>query len=896
MKKIFYPISILLIICLLFTVLPAAAGASLVTNSEDFTFLHLTDLHIGSGVGSRVSPLVVSEALLAYPEAAFLVGGGDQTELGLPEEYQAYLNLLAPFMIPQYNTPGNHESRWTDGGKGYFKKYLGPTYQSWNYRGIHFVTLDSSIAKGQNGHFDPQMLSWLAQDLAALPKNTPIVFFSHHPFFFDEGDQEANFTDNDWDLWTTIRDYNVRAFFVGHGHRQGFWQVNGIPVIMTKAAMEYGYTAVTVNAANQEMIVNLKVLGTNGAPPSIQELIRIPLQDPRSTPKIRIISPQANSVVQGSFTLRAQLENWPTAPMRVESKLEDNKWYPMEFNGSTWERDIDLSNIDDGIRYFWVRAVDQQGHNYVDKIPVQVKQNSTVQLIWEVKTAGGIQGTPALGANYLYIGDNSGTVAAYSQKTGQMIWSYQTGGAVIGSPTINGNNLYVGSTDGKVYAFQLSSGKKLWEYQTSGAVVAQPLVTEGLVLIGSSDYNFYALDEKTGQLKWTFATGNTIMSQAAYGENTVFFGSWDNNFYGVDILSGQEKWRQPLATQVYYAPAASNPLYHNGKVYICTPGNRICALSASQGTILWEAKAASGLANPLIFNKAFINSTLSGSLYALDPESGENVWQYDTRISNFGSSPIPHGGALLLSTLTGKVSSLNIDSKTENWSYKPGDNYILGNSAAKGNRIFVPTMEGKLYALQAEPGIQPKPFPLIASFSDTADHWARADLNKLAALGLMGGFEDGSFRPDLSLTNAQTASILSRFLNYQEPSPEFKTSFTDIDGHWAAMAIAAMEEKGLINSSAWLDDSGKFKPDAAITRETALEMLAIALGLQEPTVGFASKFSDLDQTKNPALIMALEEKGLISGFAENGQLLLKPDSILTRAQYGVFLVRSLAIQ
>ena len=557
---------------------------------------------------------------------------------------------------------------------------------------------------------------------------------------------------------------------------------------------------------------------------------------------------------------------------------------------------IDLAEVDDGIRHLWVRATDLAGNNYVDKLQIRVAQNTNVKLLWEAETDGGIQGTPALGAKYIYSGDNSGKVTAFSQESGKKIWEYKAGGAIIGSPTISGNTLYFGSADDKIYALVASTGKKIWEYQTAGAVLAQPLIAEGLVLVGSSDFSFYALEQQTGQLKWSFATGNTIMSQAAYGEKTVFFGSWDGNFYGVDITNGQEKWRQKLGTQLYYAPAASNPLYHQGKIFINTPGSRVCALSAGTGNILWEAKASSGLANSIIFNDAVLSSTLGGSIYALDSEGGENVWQFDTGISNYGSTPTVQGGYLLLSSLVGKITSLNVDSKTPNWSFKVGDNYILSNSNTRGDRVFMASLEGKLYALQAESGVKPKNFPLLASFSDTGNHWARRDLNKLAGLDLMGGFPDGSFKPDTPLTKAQIASILSRFMNYQTPTAGFKTVFSDTNKHWATVAIAAMEEKGIIKATKDSKGRSYYGPDEPIKRGEALVMLARALGLDKPSPNFISKFSDLSKFSNADTIKSLEENGIVGGFTENGKLFFKPEQALTRAQFGVFLVRSLTFK
>ena len=47
-------------------------------------------------------------------------------------------------------------------------------------------------------------------------------------------------------------------------------------------------------------------------------------------------------------------------------------------------------------------------------------------------------------------------------------------------------------------------------------------------------------------------------------------------------------------------------------------------------------------------------------------------------------------------------------------------------------------------------------------FTDTNGHWAEKDIDKAAEKGIVNGFEDGSFRPDESVTRAQLCSILVR--------------------------------------------------------------------------------------------------------------------------------------
>ena len=47
-------------------------------------------------------------------------------------------------------------------------------------------------------------------------------------------------------------------------------------------------------------------------------------------------------------------------------------------------------------------------------------------------------------------------------------------------------------------------------------------------------------------------------------------------------------------------------------------------------------------------------------------------------------------------------------------------------------------------------------------FSDISNHWARAEIEKMAQLGIAGGYPDGTFKPDAPLSRAEAAVMLSR--------------------------------------------------------------------------------------------------------------------------------------
>ena len=73
-----------------------------------------------------------------------------------------------------------------------------------------------------------------------------------------------------------------------------------------------------------------------------------------------------------------------------------------------------------------------------------------------------------------------------------------------------------------------------------------------------------------------------------------------------------------------------------------------------------------------------------------------------------------------------------------------------------------------------------------AAFTDQADIKATDAVDMLVALGVVDGFEDGSFQPNGTVTRAQMAKMIYVLRTGKSDASAYnndKTSFTDINGH-----------------------------------------------------------------------------------------------------------------
>jgi hypothetical protein len=175
------------------------------------------------------------------------------------------------------------------------------------------------------------------------------------------------------------------------------------------------------------------------------------------------------------------------------------------------------------------------------------------------------------------------------------------------------------------------------------------------------------------------------------------------------------------------------------------------------------------------------------------------------------------------------------------------------------------------------------PLSLVAEgaahhFSDLRNHWGESNITNWWRLGLVGGYADGTFRPDNTVNRAEFISFLNRAFGYVE---EAEISFTDIgSGDWFYGEVARAFNMGYMG----LLTEGNFRPYAPVSRLEAAEMLynALQLNLHD----FESPSMDLYEdiaTLTPhqvGVVEAMVAKQLMVG-AQNR---FSPSRTITRAE------------
>jgi len=117
-------------------------------------------------------------------------------------------------------------------------------------------------------------------------------------------------------------------------------------------------------------------------------------------------------------------------------------------------------------------------------------------------------------------------------------------------------------------------------------------------------------------------------------------------------------------------------------------------------------------------------------------------------------------------------------------------------------------------------------FALAApKFEDVKGDYEEA-VNTLVALGVITGYEDGTYRPEKIVTRAEMAKLIVEILGYGDLVAGSKSNFADTQGHWADAWIALAAGRGLVVGTG----DGKFTPDRQVSYDEAITMVVRALG------------------------------------------------------------------
>ncbi len=251
----------------------------------------------------------------------------------------------------------------------------------------------------------------------------------------------------------------------------------------------------------------------------------------------------------------------------------------------------------------------------------------------------------------------------------------------------------------QVHAVNLADGKQVWAFPAAtnsniSQIVSQPGVGADVIVVGSegatSSYSgiAYGLDRNAGTQKWCLA----FDKKGSDAQNCPLAGgAATGSFLGIGpavddrILGGIA-----LTNNVAYFGLASGMVY---------------AVDAETGKDLWHYKTERDVwAAPLVVNDTVYVTSLDHHVYALERATGNQRWVKDLGAAVAGEAAFDQG-MLFVGTFGNRLAALDAATGEEKWSFTTL-NWVWSGPAVGKGVLYLADVSGNVFAVDETSGTQ----------------------------------------------------------------------------------------------------------------------------------------------------------------------------------------------
>jgi PQQ-dependent dehydrogenase (methanol/ethanol family) len=277
------------------------------------------------------------------------------------------------------------------------------------------------------------------------------------------------------------------------------------------------------------------------------------------------------------------------------------------------------ANSEPGQWMTYGRTYDEQRYSPLAEINLDTVDRLGLAWYADIPLNQGQEATPLMIDGVIYLSSSWSNVFAYDAKTGAPLWRYDP--HVPGQQNVNvccgvvnrgvaawNGKIYVGALDGRLVALDAGTGQEVWSVQTTPtderySITGAVRAVKGKIIVGNSGAEFgvrgyvSAYDAETGELAWRFYTvpgnpadgfENDAMRMAAE--------TWNGEWW--KLGGGGTAW--------------------DALVY--DPVTDLLFIGVGNGSPWNRALRSPGGGDNLFL----------ASIVALDPDTGEYVWHYQT--------------------------------------------------------------------------------------------------------------------------------------------------------------------------------------------------------------------------------------------------------------------------
>ncbi len=703
-------------------------------------FVHITDTEIFNTEGhadwvDNVRDYARNE------EAAFIIHTGDICyEKGL-REHTGLMNTVN-MGRPMFYCIGNHDLVEGKYGEELFEQLYGPVFYSFDVGNTHYIVTPMLSGDHKPSYTKEDVYHWLKNDLRHVPLGKPVIVFSHDlltdsdKFLYGVSDTEV----------VDLNAHNLKAWIYGHWHINYMKKQGNVYTICTSTVDKGGID----HSTNAFRVIDIDRKG------DISSRLRYTYLDKH----IEIASPGPDGFpvyTSGVVPLTVNVYHSvsPTKEVTFTCLVNGKKLFSnrklSQMTDWTWKDNLSLSHQLVGKNItVRVNATFENGEKafkeisfpYSNRKPLTYLKENWTNLLGNPEHKGISEATVApplkmawinnVGANIfmtspvIYKGTVYGAsvdedfkrkafIFAMNGQTGQIIWKYYVDNSIKNTIVVENDAVYAQTAQGTLYAIKTMDGSLKWgkQLQVNGlpALIEGIVVSNGIIYAGTGN-GLCALHTETGDRVWRsreWLQGEGATSTLTLGAGMLIGSAQWKGLYGNDARTGELKWH---LDKNGITDRGASAAIHNNLLYI-TSGKSLFIIDPLNGNVIVRKEYPFSLdvtSTPLLTDKEIIFGSVNNGLIAVDRETLEIKWQYQTgdalvytapytrKVSaTVETSPVLAGDIVYFGASDGVLYGINKESGELVWKHSTGAP-VFGSVAVSGNTLVAFDFGGNVYA------------------------------------------------------------------------------------------------------------------------------------------------------------------------------------------------------
>ncbi len=316
----------------------------------------------------------------------------------------------------------------------------------------------------------------------------------------------------------------------------------------------------------------------------------------------------------------------------------------------------------------WIMYGNDIGHS--NKIKAHI--SPPLKMLWKKERTASYNFSPVGYYGYLYISLYDNKLSAIKLADGSTSWEFLSNEKITTTPLILENFIFFGDEKGSVYCINSFNGKVIWRKETKGGFFGSAIMPDGFQIYnGSLSGWIYNYEVEDGNIKWGVKIKSPIKTSFALDDDLLYVAAYDSSVYAINNSKHDIIWKSNLDGNLDISPAMDEK-----NVYIAVSSKGLYALDKSKGTIVWKMTVdKENITGAIALSENGIYLSAEKAVYLIEKHDGKIRWKKDM-ISP--CAPIITDRVLFVGDSKGNLHAYNKERGNLYWIQQITQDKILG--------------------------------------------------------------------------------------------------------------------------------------------------------------------------------------------------------------------------